>query len=371
MPEGRVWIDADYRLNGEQTNVSIDLDALPVQTLRQGSIVWPELPAFLDRVRSGLVSGQVNFRSNSDETPTDLWAGKLVLSKAAIAVPGLAVPLANAQGHFNFSGSTFDLERLTGKLGEDKVAANFRYDPGAQFPQRLSVKVASLDVSDVQAILSPSLRPFGLLARLGVVRRTVPDWMAGLNLQGDVAVDQLTVDGKLLGALHTQVRWEAASVLFPRLRIDMPDGVARGTASVNIRAGSPKYSLQGTLSGLPWHGGILSATGTAQAIGFGSDLLRSLEASGTFSGQDLKMSSDDSFSKLDGSFALSFADGWPDLRVSNLSAFQDGEDWSGQAASQSDGTLILDLNREGRQRKVVSTLGSPEAPVAPSVARSE
>jgi hypothetical protein len=195
--------------------------------------------------------------------------------------------------------------------------------------------------------------------------------MAALNLQGDVAVDQFSVDQKVLGPVHTQLRWEGTKLGFPRLRINMPDGSAEGTANLDIRSGSPTYSVEGTVARYPWHGGRLGATGTIQAAGFGADLLRSLQASGTFSGQDLKMSPDDSFSKVEGTFDLSFADGWPDLRLNSLSAQQDGEDWSGQAVSQSDGKLILDLNREGRQRRVVSTLGSPDAALTSSMARSE
>ncbi|MBV9611597.1 MAG: hypothetical protein JO091_03955, partial [Acidobacteriaceae bacterium] len=86
-----------------------------------------------------------------------------------------------------------------------------------------------------------------------------------------------------------------------------------------------------------------------------------------FSGEDLSLSADDVFSKASGLFDFSFADGWPNLRLSNIQA-SDGEDaWNGGAASQSDGKLVVDLQHAGRQRRVVSTL-TPETPAVSSSA---
>jgi hypothetical protein len=90
-----------------------------------------------------------------------------------------------------------------------------------------------------------------------------------------------------------------------------------------------------------------------------------LRANGTFSGETLSLSPEDAFSKLSGLFEFSFDAGWPDLRLSKIQASQGEETWVGEAASQSDGKLIFDLENAEGQRRVISTLES-ETPAASS-----
>jgi hypothetical protein len=95
-----------------------------------------------------------------------------------------------------------------------------------------------------------------------------------------------------------------------------------------------------------------------------------LQATGTFSGEDIQLSNDDAFDSVSGNFVLSFADGWPDLRLSGIQA-SDGEDaWDGQAATQSDGKLIVNLEHDGQLRRVVSSLGQENPPTAASTLTS-
>jgi hypothetical protein len=149
--------------------------------------------------------------------------------------------------------------------------------------------------------------------------------------------------------------------------VKMPNGEIQAAGDLNIATYLPRYRFTAAATGFSWRGGTLSATGEFQTSGTGVGALQHLHANGTFSGQDLNLSADDLFSSVSGKFLFSFADGWPDLRVSNLQVTQGDDAWTGGAASQSDGKLVIDLERPGQQRHVVSTL-EPEAPALSSQA---
>ena len=118
----------------------------------------------------------------------------------------------------------------------------------------------------------------------------------------------------------------------------------------------PRWHFAAIASDYPWGGGLLSAEGRFSSLGAGKDLLRNLTAEGSFNGQDLALSANDSFENVSGLFRFSFADGWPDLRLSEIQAVHNGDQWTGEGSTQSDGKLLVDLAHEGRQVHFVSSL---------------
>jgi hypothetical protein len=144
-----------------------------------------------------------------------------------------------------------------------------------------------------------------------------------------------------------------------------PQGSLRAQGTVNVAGYSPTYEFSASVNGFAWRGGLLNAEGTFATTETGSEAVRNLRGSGRFWGEDLNVSPDDAFSKVSGLFDISFAAGWPDLRLSNIQVSEDQEAWSGEAATQSDGKLVFELEHEGRQRRVISAL-QPEAPAVSS-----
>ena len=86
---------------------------------------------------------------------------------------------------------------------------------------------------------------------------------------------------------------------------------------------------------------------------------------GVFSGQDIAVSSEDTFTKIAGDFDFSFGDGSPNLKLSNVQASESDEPWSGTAATQGGSRIVIDLEHAGHQRQIVSTLDS-DSPAAVS-----
>jgi hypothetical protein len=185
-------------------------------------------------------------------------------------------------------------------------------------------------------------------------------------LDGTVEVGALSLGTATLGSLRSHFLWKGTGIQLTSYLLKLPEGSVQGQGSINLSGYSPRYRFTSNLSGLPYKGGYLSAVGELQSSGIGSDALRNLHAGGTFSGTDISMSLDDTFSKISGAFQLSFADGWPDLRLSDVDASENDGVWAGEAATESDGKLIFDLQDENHQRRLVTSLTAdtpvPSAP---------
>lgn len=188
-------------------------------------------------------------------------------------------------------------------------------------------------------------------------------------MDGDVAIGRFAIDGADLGPLSGRFTWRGANLNFASLQLNLPEGLIRAHGTLGLASYSPVCHFAATATGFPWRGGLLSAEGEFDTTGTGVDSLRNLQAAGTFSGANVQLSADDSFSSVSGNFDFSFADGWPNLRLSKIEAEDGQDDWDGVAATQSDGRLIVDLEHEGRQRRVVSTL-APEAPLPATLVRT-
>ncbi len=171
-----------------------------------------------------------------------------------------------------------------------------------------------------------------------------------------------------LAALASHFVWQGTNLQFTSLQVKLPEGALGGRGTVNLASYSPQSRFTASVTGFPWRGGLLNADGQFQSSGTGVESLQHLHANGSFSGENLNLSPDDAFNKVSGLFDFSFENGWPNLRLSRIQA-SDGDDaWNGEAASQSDGKLIFDLEHAGRTRRVVSTLLPETAtPVSSSV----
>ena len=86
---------------------------------------------------------------------------------------------------------------------------------------------------------------------------------------------------------------------------------------------------------------MVAADGEVETSGTGTDSLRNLRATGSFSGEGVSLSDTESFQTLSGQFAFSFANDWPDLRLSKIQAVKEDDQWNGEAVSRSDGSSSL------------------------------
>ncbi|HMJ62155.1 MAG TPA: hypothetical protein VK493_10350, partial [Bryobacteraceae bacterium] len=368
---GTLRAGGDFNLSSQHLAASLTVDEFPVRALKTTAQTWFGAPAALASLTDGYITGQFFYsseeRADHDSKPA-AWSGQFQFSNATLAPPGVAVPLKQAEGRAQFGPSTFDLAHFSATVAQQPVFGSYHYNLSAKRPERLHLELPSANLAQLETALGPVLEERGLLARLPFTRRSTPAFMAARNLEGDIVIDRLSVDRAELGPIAARFLWQGANLQFTALDVNLPEGLLKASGSVNLSSYSPRSNFVAHASGLPWGGGLLRATAQIRTSGIGIESLTNLRATGSFSAGDVTLPVAGAFSKVSGAFALSFSDGWPDLRLSKLQASQDDEDWSGEAASRGDGKLIFDLEHDGHPLRVVSEL-MPQPPVpAPPLA---
>ncbi len=353
-PEGSLSAGGDYYLSAPQCTATLTASGFSVDALKKTIEAWFGTPPALAPLNGGSVDG--TFHYIHQQPAPAVWSGEFRFADSTIQPEGLAIPLENAAGDVAFDGANLQVTRFVSKLGDQELRGSYRYAANARHTERLHIELPSGDLNNIEKVLSPALTPQDLLARLHVTKRRIPAWLAARNMEGDIAIAAFSIYGTALGPLTARFLWQGANLQLSPLQINLPEGLIRARGLVNVASYAPRCRFSASVSGFPWRGGTLSAEGKFETSGTGAESLQNLRASGTFSGADLNLSPDDDFSRISGQFDFSFAEGWPNLKLSSIQATDGLEAWNGTAASQSDGKLIIDLEHAGRQRRVVSNL---------------
>jgi len=357
---GVLHVGGDYFLSKSRVDASLETEDFPIDALKNTIQAWFGTPDALAILNAGNLTGSLAYVHQQDAAP--VWSGQFQFTDSTLHAPGIAIPLGHLQGRVSFSDTSFDLAHFSGSLGGEPVQGKYRYTAGAKHPERLHLEMPAADLDQIEKALAPALEAQGLLARLRLSRRSIPAWLATRNLNGDISVGQFSINSLNLGPLAARFSWQGTNLRFTALQLNLPEGLIRAQGTVNMASYVPRFRFSAKATGFPWRGGLLSADGQFQSSGTGLDSLQNLHASGNFSADDVTLSAGDAFNKISGGFEFSFADGWPDLRLSKVEASDGEEAWNGAAISQSDGKLILELEHAGRQRRVVSSLVPAPAP---------
>lgn len=360
---GTLLVGGDYYPSDRRVAISLNVDGFPMDALKSGVGAWLSPTSGLADFDKGDVTGQIDYSHSGSDAP--LWRGQLDFVNARVAIHGLAAPLVEAQGQMAFDPSAFDVNQFSANLGDVAVQGEYHYSGLAKHPERMRLEVDSADLSQIEAALEPTFRAQDFFGRLGFGHRKLPEWLATRNLEANVSVGKFSVNRIELGRVRCHFVWHGPDVDFSSVQLDLPEGFIRADGNLNVAGYSPRYSFRATATDFPWRDGLLNAEGEFQTSGTGAETVQNLRASGSFTGEDLELSTDDAFSEISGLFDFSFDAGWPRLRLLRVEASDGEEAWQGDAASESDGKLIFDLEHAGRQRRVVSTL-LPEIPAASS-----
>jgi len=342
-----------------------DLNVL-TKVLRGWFADFPALSSF----NEGAVTGQIHYSHIASAEP--VWNGQLQITAGALQVAGLTEPVTEVTTRINFDESGLDATRFNAIAGGVPLRGEYHYSTKGPRHERLRLELNAVDLAEAESLLEPSLRSSSLLSRLRG-RRQLPPWLASRNLEGDILVNRLAINGIALGLLRAHFTWDAAVVQIGLLQINLEQGSIRAKGSANLSENNPRYRLTGDVTGIPWKGGHVDLSGRLETAGTGRETLSNLRSSGSFNGEDLSLTPEVDLSKLTGKYQLSFEAGWPSLRMVGLQASQGEEMWDGEATSQRDGKLIFELGNGRRQLHVVSTLSAAtdeNADAAPHVTGS-
>ncbi len=359
--QGVLKMSGNYSLADQRADASLSVVDFPVNQLKPLANSWFGGLAVLSPMSGGDVSGAFAYVRNAidapaaDEPGEASWAGQFDLAGTAIQVPGMAAPLREARGRIAFTKSALQVEHLVAALGERTLRASYRYSLTGKHAERVRIEFPAADLSELETTLASSGESTSLWARLRFLRRSLPPWLSNRNLEGDLAVDQLLAEGAPLGKLRSHFVWEGTKLQFSDFSLTMPQGKIAGRGTVDLASYAPRWEFAAEAANYPWGGGSLNAVGQFSSSGAGKDLLRNLQAEGSFDGENLTVSTD-SFENISGLFRCTFAEGWPDIRLSNIDALQGGDEWHGDGLTHSDGRLLVNLAHEGKQLHLVSSL---------------
>jgi hypothetical protein len=365
-PEGSLHASGEYYLVKQECSARLEATGFSVDALKGAINAWFGTPPLLTLLKGGRIEGSFDYLHQRPAEPE--WSGRFRFFNATVRPQGLAAPLTKAEGDVEFGSAGLEVSHFASTLGENTVRASYRYIADARRPEGLHIEMPAADLNDFEKILEPTVAAQDFLERLHVTKRSIPDWLASRNMEGDLAVAEFSVGGTSLGAMTSRFVWAGAELQVPAMQIKLPEGTIRGHGLVDLASYTPRSRFAAEVVHFPWRGGVLSAEGTFATSGLGIESLRNLRATGTFEGSDLSFSDDDEFDRIAGQFDFKFADGWPDLKLSAIQASDGIEAWNGVASSNSDGKLIMDLEHAGRQRRVVSTLEPASGTTVSSVA---
>lgn len=362
---GTLQVAGDYYLASPRIEASLTATGFPVAALKRTITEWFDPAGAFSAFNTGQLSGQFFYTHDlapGDPLQTPSWSGEFQFADASLSLPGLASPLEDAQGRAAFDRSNFNLERLSAKLDGSVVKATYRYTLGAKRPERVHIEMQATSLAELQAALDPALEPQGLLARFRFGRRYVPSWLASRNLEGDILIDQFSINEVNLGPFSSRFIWQGTSIRFPSLQVNLPEGLIRAQGVVSLASYTPRVRLQASIAGFPWKGGLLNAKGTFETSGMGIDAIHNASSSGTFDGREVQFDSDSLFDGISGSYEFAFSDGRPNLHLSNVEASQEDDSFTGEAVSNENGNLVFNLAGSGRQLHFETSLSPENAP---------
>jgi hypothetical protein len=372
---GTLAASGDYYLASPRIEASLTATAFPVAALKRTMAEWFDPAGAFSAFSSGELSGQFSYAhdlSPGDALQSPAWSGDFQFANSTLSLPGLAVPLEDAQGRAVFNRSTFNLERFSARLDGKLVKATYRYALAAKRPERVHIEMPNASLAELQDVLEPTLEPQGLLARFRFGRRSVPTWLDSRNLEGDILIDQFSINEVNLGPFSSRFIWQGTSIRFPSVQVNLLEGLIRAQGVVSLASYSPRLRFKASIAGFPWKGGLLNAKGDFETDGVGVNAIRNVRSSGTFDGREVQLGEDNVFDVISGSYGFAFLDGRPNLHLSNVEASQDDDSLSGEAVSNENGNLVFDLAGSGRQLHFESSLApenaAPSAPTSPNPA---
>ena len=287
----------DYQPARNSLAVTVTAKALRISEMQAGSghlLSAAAIPLF-ENLTGGRWSGTLHYQVEGDKPGA--WTGSFDLRDVEAAIPGMSETFQLASASVALEGDAVVVSKLRGKVGEVEMDGDYRYDPAAERPHRFRVNIGSADLADLERIFLPTLRrERGFIARtLRLNAAPMPDWLDTRHAEGTLHIETLTAGDLEWDRVRARVLWESGTVQFTNLEAVAEDGAVTGSVTIDVSGPLPKYRLRGQWKGLAWKGTTVEMTGRLDASGTGSDLLRSVQAEGSFTSKSLAAPSEGLF----------------------------------------------------------------------------
>ncbi len=344
-------IEADYTLDTQTLDLAISTGAMKMQSLR-AQVALAAVPC-LEQITAGQWSGELHYHRSPAEAA---WSGRLALTDASIAIPGLAHPVHLKSAHAQIDGARVVLDRIEAQVGKLAFTGEYRYEPGVARPHRLRLRAESWDAADVEAELMPTLRRSTNLIARTLGRPMVTEWLRQRNLEGTVQIDDFLLGGVHLENFHARVLWDLARVQLEAITAGLDRAVLTGKLDVNLRGSRPNYRLTAKVKGMKWQSGRVDANSTVETSGTGMQLLTNAAAEGSFSGAGIDVGTLPPLRSVAGDYSFSWWQAGPRLLLTALNLRTEDETYTGRGATQDDGRIVILVTNGAKEMRMSGTL---------------
>ena len=281
-------IDGRYDVKSGELQVSLTSTGMSIASLRrQVSVAGVPL---LGSTTSGVWSGSLRYDRPPPGITAAGWTGDVHLKDTDIPFEAFAQPIHVLDADARDCTDGAVVKRMSMTVAGIAAQGEYRYETGDAHPHRFRVWLPSADAQDLETALVHTLSRGSILAyAFNFGRAPEPDWLRNMHAEGSIEAGILALGGSRISGMRTNLVWDGTNVSLTGLTGHMADGTFAGDAIIHLAGRQPHYEMTGSLSGFPWQGGTLTATGALTTSGTGTDLLANLQAEGTFTGRRLEI----------------------------------------------------------------------------------
>lgn len=327
--------DAGFRIMSPQLTIA------EVENGTGQVVEAPPIP-LLERVRQGTWKGWVAF-DRKDDGP-GVWSGRYELQNAALSVPGLASPVRFTSAMVEMKQNQIQISRMRARVGSVHFEGDYRYDPDDARPHRLRLRLAELELSELERLMLPALRRNeSFFARTLGRNSPLPKWLENRSLEAAIQIGSLLNGDVNLGEFQTRLIWLGPKITLSGAELRLDPMRATGDVTVSLAKASPSYHLTGGIENLAYRGGQLDVEGDLDGGGVGEQLLLNAVSEGTFEGRQIALAADTQVDRISGAYRIAPVSGIPRLALSGLQVAVGQDNLVGQGSSQPDGRIVLEL----------------------------
>lgn len=324
--EGSVGIAFPHTLNLRVSSAALNVNAMQ-------SFGLPPIP-ILGESQQGTWKGWARYQDEHWTAAAELKNGKLNLD-------GIAGPIEVRTAAVSLTPNSIGISKISGRIAETPFSASF--EKRTAQPAKFSLELVEADAEEVERILTPALAREGpgFLARTLRLKSAppVPEWLKTRKAEGTITVATATAGEWKARDLKARVVWDGTSVKFSNIGAQLDPGTIAATMDVDLTTPIAKYHLDGTISGVAYHGGTLDMEGTVDAEGTGAPLLQSAKAEGTVKGRNIAFAPDADYRTFSANFSMQPIGTMPRWKLTNV----DANGVLGTGATLEDGRLQLEL----------------------------
>jgi hypothetical protein len=312
-------------------DLRITTRGLPVAAMR--SFGLPDIPVVGDSPQ-GRWSGWVRYQNEK-------WSSESQIVDAKLDVDGFAEPLELSSGTVSLGPNRLAVRGIVGKLGE--LAFSGSYEARGNLPARFILAIPEVNAEEWDRVLAPTLARAGPGFLDRTLRRAapIPAWLGSRRAEGTITIGSATAGDWRARGVKAQVQWDGAAVHLTNVAAQIGAATFAGELDLDLATPATKYHLAGIIHGVPYRGGVLDLTGTADAEGSGTQLLQTVSAEGTVEGRNIAFAPEADFRTFGAGFQMQPIGIAPRWKLSNVETPQG----LGAGSTQEDGQLILTLGQ--------------------------